>query len=832
MTAVLGPTNTGKTHLAVERMLGHRSGIIGCPLRLLAREIYDRVAAARGSGQVALITGEERIVPDRPRYYVCTVESMPLDVPVEFVAIDEIQLAADPERGHVFTDRLLNARGLSETMFLGAATMAPLIRRLVPDAEFISRPRFSKLSYAGSRKMTRLPGRSAIVAFSAAEVYQMAELLRRFRGGAAVVMGALSPRTRNAQVALYQAGEVDYLVATDAIGMGLNMNVDHVSFAGLSKFDGREPRDLRPAEIAQIAGRAGRHARDGTFGTTLDVGPLDPEIVGAVENHMFEPVHRVYWRNSRLDLSSVKALIRTLEAPPPHTELIRPREAEDLGSLRALANMPDIASLATDYDAVELLWDVCRVPDFRKTVADLHLRLLSALYRHLMSPAGRLPEAWVGRLVDQLDRTDGDIDTLATRIAHIRTWNYIAHRPNWLEDRTALQKRAREIEDKLSDALHDRLTQRFVDRQTTLLTRRLKQKEALVAAVRRDGTVIVEGEEVGTLTGFDFLPDDGEAWRNGRALRAAVRQALEPEIRKRAGALATAQATDITLDAVGTLKWLDAPVARLVRGTDLARPDLRLLAGDLIPPASRQRIERRLAAWLRSHLQSVLGPLHLARDADVSGAARGLIYQVTEALGTIPRAAVGDQLRNLDDGDRGKFARLGLRLGRETVFLAPMLKPPQMAMRALLWCLYNDRSVVSPDAGRVSLPVDADHPDDYYAAVGYRRLGPRALRVDMLERLAAELRKRARKGPFAVDAALLNLAGCTGEDFDGIAKALGYRPSPTESGPEILYAAPPRRRQKPHRPAKSKKRKRTERHTHSPFAALSALKQDKTGDRT
>jgi ATP-dependent RNA helicase SUPV3L1/SUV3 len=564
---------------------------------------------------------------------------------------------------------------------------------------------------------------------------------------------------------------------------------------------------LRPAEIAQIAGRAGRHSRDGTFGTTLDVGPLDPEIIGAVENHMFEPVHRIYWRNGRLDLSSVKSLIRALETPPPHPELVRPRDAEDLASLRALANMPEIAALATGYDAVELLWDVCRVPDFRKTVADLHLQLLSALYRHLMAPAGHLPEAWVGRLVDQLDRTDGDIDTLATRIAHIRTWNYIAHRPSWVEDRPALQERARDIEDRLSDALHERLTQRFVDRQTTLLTRRLKQNEALIAAVKRDGTVVVEGEEVGTLTGCDFLPDDAEAWRTGRALRAAVRQALEPEIRKRAGALATAPAEALLLDPAGTVYWREAPVARLVRGDTLIAPTVLVGAGELVSPSVRQRIEARLTAWLRGHLTTVLAPLHMARDAALTGSARGLIYQVTEALGTVPRAAVADQLEAIDADDRKQLARLGLRLGRETVFLSPMLKPPQMAMRALLWCLHNERTVAVPEPGRVSLSVERDLPDQYYSAIGYRRLGPRALRVDMLERLSAELRKRARKGPFAVDAALLNLAGCSGEDFDGIVRALGYRPAHPDTDKEILYAAPKRRR-RPHRPQSDDRKRR------------------------
>ena len=823
LTAVLGPTNTGKTHLAVERMLGHRTGMIGFPLRLLAREIYDRVAAARGTGQVALITGEERIVPDRPRYYICTVESMPLDLAVEFLAIDEVQLAGDAERGHVFTDRLLNARGLSETMFLGADTMAPLIRRLVPDAEFVGRPRFSKLTSTGPRKITRLPARSVVVAFSAVEVYQLAELLRRFRGGAAVVMGALSPRTRNAQVALYQAGEVDYLVATDAIGMGLNMNVDHVAFAGLSKFDGRAPRDLTAAEIAQIAGRAGRHARDGTFGTTLDAGHMDPQLVFAVEGHSFAPVQKLYWRNTRLDLGTVKGLIHSLEMPPPHDDLVRPREAEDLASLRAMAQMPAIQAAAVGYDAVSLLWDVCRIPDFRKTVADVHIRLLAAIYGHL-AISGALPEAWVGRLVDQLDRSDGDIDTLAARIAHIRTWNYIAQRPDWVADRQGLADRAGAIEDQLSDALHDRLTHRFVDRRTTILTRRMRQQGSLIAAVKRTGEVVVEGEYVGTMTGFDFLPDDAQSWRTGRGLRAAVRAALEPEVRRKAGALATAPAEAINLDASGTLHWQDAPVARLVRGDTLLGPSIRPLIGDLVPSAARLRIERRLQAWLRGHMMTVLAPLYGALEAPLSGAARGLAYQLGETLGSVPRRAVGELVNSLSGSDRKALARLGIRLGRESIFSMPMLKPEQIWLRALLWCIWDDRTVVLPDGGRVSLASDDALPGGYYRTIGYRRLGPRALRVDMLERLTADLRRRARAGPFAIDATLLNIAGCTGEDFAGVIRALGYRPAKSGDGATVLYAAPNRRRDRPRRSDRTSR----EQQATSPFAALTILKRDQS----
>ena len=816
LTAVLGPTNTGKTHLAVERMLGHSTGMIGCPLRLLAREIYDRVAAARGAGQVALVTGEERIVPERPRYWVCTVESMPLDRRVEFLAVDEIQLAADPERGHVFTDRLLRARGLSETMFLGAATMAPLIARLVPGIGFVNRPRFSTLSHGGARKLGRLPRRSAVVAFSAAEVYRVAELLRRFRGGAAVVMGVLSPRTRNAQVALYQAGEVDYLVATDAIGMGLNLALDHVAFVGATKFDGREARELTAAEIAQIAGRAGRHARDGTFGTTLEMPAFEPGLAAAVEDNLFAPVRALMWRNPRLELTSVRTLLRSLEAPPPAPELQRPRQAEDVASLRALAAMPDIAAMAGGYEAVELLWEVCRIPDFRKTLADAHFTLLAAIYRNLMS-AGVLPKAWVGRLVDQLDRSDGDIDSLATRIAHVRTWNYIAQRRHWVADADGLRERARAIEDKLSDALHERLTQRFVDRRTMRLSRRLRESQTLLAAVKRSGEVVVEGEYVGRLLGFDLVPDDAEAWRQGRALRAAVRGALAPEIAKRAGALVSDGDDAFALAGDATVLWREAPVARLVRGPEPLAPAVRLGVGDLVPEAARQRMESRLAAWLAGHIADRLAALKRAREATLSGAARGLVFQLAEGLGCAPRAAVAEQVAALTGADRKALAALGVRLGRETVYLAPALRPPAIALRALLWCVAAGETPVDAPDGRVSLVADAALADAFYAAVGYRRVGPLAIRVDMHERFAAELRRRARAGAFAADAALLNLAGCSSADFDGVVRALGYLPETGAHG--TLYRAPARRKTARRRHDVPARRRQPA----SPFAVLGAL---------
>src|SRR5246500_2506341 len=490
LVAVLGPTNTGKTHLAIDRMLGHRSGMIGFPLRLVARENYARIAKRRGARSVALITGEEKILPPNPSYFVCTAESMPLDRQVDFLAVDEIQLCADPERGHVFTSRLLHARGLAETMFLGADTIKPFMRRLLRDAEYVSRPRLSTLSYTGHRKVTRLPPRSAVVAFTVADVFSLAELIRRQRGGAAVVLGALSPRARNAQVGMFQAGEVDYLVATDAIGMGLNMDLDHVAFARIGKFDGRGPRPLNAAEIAQIAGRAGRHMSDGTFGTTAEQTPLSSEIVEAVETHRFDPLTRLNWLNIRLAFDSVAALLKSLDERPSLPGLVQAREADDHRALQALARNPDIGELAIHPGAVRLLWEVCQIPDFRKVMSESHTRLLAYCFLHLAGPEERLPIAWVAGQMASLDRIDGDIDTLMARIAHIRTWTYITHRGDWVEDSAEWQERTRGIEDRLSDALHESITQRFVDRRSSLLVRQMASEGELMVAVSKGGEVL------------------------------------------------------------------------------------------------------------------------------------------------------------------------------------------------------------------------------------------------------------------------------------------------------------------------------------------------------
>jgi ATP-dependent RNA helicase SUPV3L1/SUV3 len=788
VTAVLGPTNTGKTYLAIERMLGHRSGMIGFPLRLLARENYDRVVKLKGARQAALVTGEEKIVPPGARYFCCTVESMPVDRPVDFLAVDEIQLCADPERGHVFTDRLLHARGQEETMFLGADTIRPVLRKLVPEAETVSRPRSSPLTYTGVRKLTRLPPRSAVVAFSAAEVYAMAELMRRQRGGTAVVLGALSPRTRNAQVAMFEAGEVDYLVATDAIGMGLNLNLDHVAFARLSKFDGRGPRALSPAEVAQIAGRAGRHMSDGTFGTSHEAGPLAEETVDAVESHRFERLRSVFWRNRDLDFNAPGLLLKSLERRPPAPELIRAREAGDLLVLTLLARDPEIMAMASHRAAVRLLWEVCQIPDFRKILSDQHARLLGRIYRLLIEGDGCLREDWVARQIRRIDHSEGDIDALIARIAHVRTWTYIAHRGDWLADSAHWQDRARNIEDRLSDALHARLTQRFVDRRAAMLVRRLRTGDELLAAVKPDGDVLVEGEFVGRIEGFRFRVDATADGEDAKPLLSAARRVLAAEIPARLRQLEKDGEGAFALEGAGRITWRGVPVARLGPGAGALRPAAEPLASEFLDGPARERLRQRLAGWLAAHLESALAPLFGIADAgskrgDLSAPARGLLFQLAEALGTLPRAAVAGQLRGLGRADRKALSTLGLRLGRESVFLPALLEPPSARLKALLWMVHCKAQPPAPPALEAFASLAAVAPDwadeGICGAAGFRRLGPSAgavaVRADALERVSHEAYKLAKQGAFVATPRLRRLVGCGGGELEVILVALGYR---------------------------------------------------------
>ncbi len=820
LVAILGPTNTGKTHLAIERMLDHRSGMIGFPLRLLARENYDRVVKLKGARAVALITGEEKILPPNPSYFVCTVESMPLDRPVEFLAVDEIQLCADRERGHVFTARLLHARGLLETMFLGADTIRPLMRRLVPDAEYVSRPRFSTLSYTGHKKVTRLPPRSVVVAFSIADVFSLAELVRRQRGGTAIVLGALSPRARNAQVGMFQAGEVDYLVATDAIGMGLNMDLNHVAFARLAKFDGRGLRRLGAAEIGQIAGRAGRHMNDGTFGTTADERPLDPEIVSAVEAHKFEPLTRIAWRNVALKFNSVGALLNSLDAPPPASGLIQTRDADDHQVLRVLSRNAEVAALATHPGAVRLLWEVCQIPDFRKMMSDSHARFLAQCFLHLAGPDERLPTPWIAGQIAQLDRLDGDIDTLMTRIAHIRTWTYITHRADWVDGAADWQERARGIEDRLSDALHESITQRFVDRRSAFLVRHLDGDGELLASVDKTGEVRVEGSYVGQLDGFRFVPDASDG-AESRMLATAANRVLRGEIATRAGRLAVDGDEGFAIDPVGNVMWRGGLVGRLVAGDGPLAPRVDVSAGDFLEGPARERVRQRLQAFVKGEVERRLKPLFGLRDLPLAGVARGLAFQLVDALGCLPTEAAAEQLRALDQASRKALGRAGMRFGAESLYLEPLLGADSARFRALLWAVQQGRAVPPLPGARAfgkALAVDPALPVSFYAALGRRVIDGLALRPDRLERLAAVARDRGKAGPFAADPALAALAGVAPDDLRRLLLGLGHR-TLIRDGVELFVPRPRRLNAAPRRA-----RHRQAAHDGHPFAKLKQLK--------
>jgi len=844
VTAALGPTNTGKTHLAVERMMAHASGVIGLPLRLLAREVYDRVAREKGPSAVALVTGEEKITPKTARYFVCTVEAMPRDRVTAFVAIDEIQLAADPDRGHVFTERLLHARGVEETMLLGAETMRPLIRALAPDAVHDHRERFSTLTHTGPMKLTRLPRRSAIVAFSAEEVYAIAELLRRQRGGAAVVMGALSPRTRNAQVELYQSGEVDFIVATDAIGMGLNLDVDHVAFASLRKFDGVRRRMLTPAEIAQIAGRAGRFRTDGTFGVTGDCQTIADDVARKVEDHQFEAVTSVQWRNADLDYSSMDALSASLTAASPNPALRRTREASDEVALNTLAEDIEIAPRLNNEAAVRRLWSACQLPDFRHATIDQHVRLISRMARGLLSDDGHLPEAWIGAEIKKLDDTRGEVDALSARLAHIRTWTYAANRSDWLARAEHWRDVARAVEDRLSDALHERLTQRFVDRRSTAILRGLRMKSDLLAIVDPTGAIEVEGHFVGTVRGLVFHADKRGDGLDARALSNAALKAVKPEIDRRLGAIAGDDDSAFQLDNDGKISWRGDIIARLANGLKDSgpselEPNVRLVGGDLGARAAQTRAIERLEAWLGAMVARDLSALLALREAVRSGAvkglARGLAHQLIENLGALERRAHDETLTALSAAERRPLRALGVRIGEHTVFMPALLKPAPARLLTLLFACGprgDRRPAFRPQAGRASLPADphasGPHLDAAYAAAGYRRCGPLAVRLDMLERLADELRaarKNAGKQPFAATPTMLAMLGCTKADLSAVLRALGYtrapvaKPAPgSEPGAiDELWRAPrPRRRTPP--PDRSAPPK-----PDSPFAALAEL---------
>jgi ATP-dependent RNA helicase SUPV3L1/SUV3 len=820
--AVLGPTNTGKTHLAIERLLGHSSGIIGFPLRLLARENYDRMVARKGVKNVALITGEEKIVPPGASYFSCTVEAMPLDRRVEFLAVDEIQLCADPDRGHVFTDRLLHARGMVETMFLGAETIRRLLKRLIPDAEIETRPRLSELSYAGPVKLSRLPPRSAIVAFSGAEVYAIAEAVRRRRGGCAVVMGRLSPRTRNAQVALYQDKEVDFLVATDAIGMGLNMDVDHVAFAGLSKFDGHRPRLLVAPEVAQIAGRAGRGMRDGTFGVTASCPPFTDELVNAVESHAFEPLEQLAWRNADLDFASTDQLLASLMAPPPKAGLVRGQDATDVLTLAALQHDADIRALAQGRAATRLLWEACQIPDFRKLATDGHAKLCAKVFMHLRNDKV-LPVDWIAAQFDALDKIEGDIDTLMQRLADVRVWAYITARADWMKDAAPWQQKARDVEDRISDTLHEKLMARFVDRRAAHLTRRLEanETEELLSAVSTKGVVLVEGHEVGHIAGFVFHPDPATAGAEKKLVLRAARRALGAEMPRRILRAETAPDAAFSIAPDQSILWEGAKIARLRKGPALTRPAVEILPSEFVDGAARERLRIRLTAFLAAQVEGALAPLFKAAAAPPPQL-RGLLHRLGEAAGILPPEPVPPE-------QRAALKPLGVEAGRFALYMPALLKPKPAALRALLLSVWRGEPTPNlPAAGLVSAPPPPSWAPETALALGWLFAGPVMLRLDIAEKLARELFYAVRKHPVPLPPLLGSRMSLKPEQLPAVLHVLGLRIIPAAILGAGIYgpAAPPllaRRKMPPAKPVAIAPPPPPR--PDNPFAALAKLKR-------
>jgi ATP-dependent RNA helicase SUPV3L1/SUV3 len=818
VAAVLGPTNTGKTHHAIERMLSYPTGMIGLPLRLLAREVYQRVAERVGSENVALVTGEEKIKPRAPAYWISTVEAMPRDIDVDFLAVDEIQLAADLDRGHVFTDRLLHWRGRQETLLIGAGTMRPLIERLLPGAPIFTRPRLSRLSFAGERKLARLPARSAIVAFSAEDVYAIAEWIKRQRGGAAVVLGALSPRTRNAQVDLFQNGDVDYIVATDAIGMGLNLDVDHIAFAADRKFDGWRHRRLTAAELGQIAGRAGRHMNDGSFGSTGRCPPFDEDLVEALEAHRFDPLVALQWRNADLDFDSIEALADSLERAPPADCLLRARTADDQMALEVAARDEGVRRNAKTRADIMRLWDVCQIPDYRKTSPAAHAELVLAVFGFVVR-RGLIPGDWFAKQIAGVDRVDGDIHTLSARLAQIRTWTFIANRSGWLENAEHWQSVARRVEDSLSDALHERLTQRFVDRRTSVLMRRLRENAMLEAEITTAGDVLVEGQHVGQLQGFRFTADPNATGEAAKALNSAAQKALAGEIEARATRVFDAVDDAFLLGNDGTIRWLGEPVGKIVPGPTVLKPAVRLLADEQLTGAALEKAQQRLDLWLASHVKKLLGALEeLESGEGLEGATRGVAYQIAEELGVLERSRVAREIKGFSQEDRAALRKKGVRFGAYHLYLPALLKPAPRSLAALLWGLKHgglenlkglDEVPHLAASGRTSFAADPDISKGFYRAAGFRVCGERVVRVDILERLADLIRPASSYRPgvtpgeppagaadgeaFVVTVAMTSLTGCAGDAFASILRSLGYqsaqRPGPAITAPLLAAAA-------------------------------------------
>ena len=793
VTAILGPTNTGKTHYAVERMLGRQSGVIGLPLRLLAREVYDRIVAKKGAAQCALITGEEKIQPPHARYYVCTVEAMPVEKRFAFLAVDEVQLIANHERGHIFTDRVLHARGTEETLLMGAETARPVLRALLPELRFEHRERFSELSYDGATKLTRLPKRSVVVAFSTAEVYAIAELIRRYRGGAAVVMGGLSPRTRNAQAEMFQNGDVDFLVATDAVGMGLNLDTDHVAFAGLSKYDGRRRRYLTPMEAAQIAGRAGRFRNNGTFGTTGDCLPMDEELVTRIENHDFEPLHSAEWRNTALDFKSIETLSESLHAPKPHRRLRRIRGAIDEGAWERMIAIPEVTNGVKVPAQVKQLWDVCQIPDFRNLTIDAHVRLLRDIYRLLYLNGGKIPNEFMEKHITRLDETLGDVDMLSSRLAHIRTWTYCANKPSWMRHENNWVNRAREVEDRLSDALHEALIARFVDRRTSKLLKGMGSKDYMNATIKDNGDVIIDDQVIGHLEGIKFTPSASGSELEAKAITAAAEKVVAPEIDRRLMSLCGGVHSIFTLSDRGEILWGGKIVGKVGAGGTPLNPDAELIGGELGTENLKNLAVSRMRDHLRAEAANFFKPLlelkALQERPTTLPEAKGFAYTLEQNYGTVERKNHWKTIKELDQRARRQLREADVQFGQRHIYIRSMIKPKPARLLSILMAYGagGDRKPFIPFAGVTSIANEGELASQNFSEAaltmaGYHAVGPRIARFDILERLFNQIRQAqaqnealGRGKKFQIMQEMLASLGCSYAEVQGVLTALGFK---------------------------------------------------------
>ncbi len=821
ITAVLGPTNTGKTHLAVETMLEYETGIIGFPLRLLAREIFDKCVNKVGAEKVALITGEEKIIPKSPKFYVCTVESMPQDLIVDFVAVDEIQMCTDHERGHIFTDRLLNARGDKLTMFLGSHTMKSVIASLIKDVEFVSRERYSKLTYSGYKKISRLNPKTALIAFSIDEVYAIAELVRRQKGGAAIIMGSLSPKTRNSQVKLYQSGDANYLVATDAIGMGINMDIDNVSFSNLKKFDGKKNRKLTLSEISQIAGRAGRHINDGTFGITGQCKQLLPDEIEKLENHELNKIDVLYWRNSNINFDNLDILVSSLEKQTDNEFLKRINDCEDEKVLKFLIKNEDELKKKSSKDFNKILWECCQIPDFSKKEYGNHIEIVKKVLGFLTSKSGKVTNDYMKKQLERLDRYDGNIDTLTNRISNVRTWSYVANKKYWANNYDYWIERTKHIEDKLSDKLHEELTKSFIDKRISILSRNLKQNITLTTEIKNENEVIIDGQYMGRLNGLKLNLDlkSGSLKTDIKSLKKAARQAIAPELMKRVHKII--KSDDFKIEDDCKINWMDSPIAYATPGKNYLNPKLELLVDEAIDEESKQKLKVNLEKKLHELISTELKDLvDLSNTKFKNNYVRALCYQLFENNGVIKRETVREMIKNISKENRLSLRKAGVKIGRYHIFLPKMLKPNAVNLRVKLWKLYypEDKKYNVPKSGLNFLKDQIKKNNKFLLICGFENFDQFYVRVDILERLFLKIIENSKDNIFKIDSNMINLIGCTKENFIKLLELMHYQPKKIKGDEGELFIYKPKF-------VKRKKEKNNKNvNKNSPFDKLSELR--------